>query len=43
VDFKQYFEPGSRSAGLNPNRSCVADDIEMKWEKTGYVGRIKCG
>jgi T6SS, Phospholipase effector Tle1-like, catalytic domain len=40
VDFEQYFDPGSGSPGPNPNRSCIADDIEMKWKKTAYVGRI---
>lgn len=40
VDFKQYFASGSGSPGPNPNRSCIADDIETKWERTGYVGRI---
>jgi hypothetical protein len=40
VDFKQYFASCSGSPGPNPNRSCIADDIETKWETTGYVGRI---
>jgi hypothetical protein len=40
VDFKQYFDTSAGGSEPKPNRSCVADDIEMKWEKMGYVGRI---
>jgi hypothetical protein len=40
VDFKQYF--GSNAAVPKPaqNPKCVADDIEAKWEKAGYPGRL---
>lgn len=39
VDFKQYYGLGAtnRPAG---DPQCVADDIEMKWEKAGYPGRL---
>jgi hypothetical protein len=35
VDFKHYF-------GLGPKQApqCLADDIELKWENAGYVGRL---
>ena len=39
IDFKQYF--GADATGkpvLEPQ--CVADDIEAKWEKAGYPGRL---
>jgi hypothetical protein len=35
LDFKHYF--GGRAAQLP---QCVADDIEQKWEKASYVGRL---
>ena len=40
VDFKQYF--GSDAAAPKPaqNPKCVADDVEAKWEKAGYPGRL---
>jgi len=39
IDFKQYYGPDetNRPAG---DPQCVADDIEMKWEKAGYPGRL---
>ena len=39
VDFKQYYGPDAtnRPAG---DPQCLADDIEMKWEKAGYPGRL---
>jgi hypothetical protein len=40
VDFKQYFEPSAGRSGPNLVRSCIADDIETRWETTGYIGRI---
>jgi hypothetical protein len=40
VDFKQYFGPDAVSAGPSNNPQCEADDIEAKWEKAGYVGRL---
>ncbi|MDT4740354.1 hypothetical protein [Bradyrhizobium sp. WYCCWR 12699] len=35
VDFRHYFD---QSAVQAPQ--CVADDLELKWEKAGYVGRL---
>jgi hypothetical protein len=41
VDFKQYFNPAATSAGPAQNPQCQADDIEAKWAKAGYPGRIE--
>ncbi|MFZ2155523.1 MAG: DUF2235 domain-containing protein [Bradyrhizobium sp.] len=40
IDFKQYF--GSKTDVANPTKDprCVADDIEWKWEKAGFPGRL---
>src|SRR5258706_9343833 len=40
IDFKQYFGPGTANASPAQNPQCVADDIETKWEKDDYVGRV---
>jgi hypothetical protein len=40
IDFKQYFGPDATGAKPAQKRQYVADDIEAKWEKAGYVGRI---
>jgi hypothetical protein len=40
VDFKQYFGPAAASATPAPNPRCVADDIEAKWQKAGYIGHV---
>jgi len=39
VDFRQYF--GSDATGKPAEKpQCVADDIEAKWAKAGYPGRL---
>jgi Uncharacterized alpha/beta hydrolase domain (DUF2235) len=39
IDFKQYFgHDATGQPALKPR--CVADDIEAKWEKAGYPGRL---
>jgi Uncharacterized alpha/beta hydrolase domain (DUF2235) len=40
VDFKQYFGPSAASAAPANNPQCKADDIEAKWEKARFVGRL---
>jgi hypothetical protein len=35
IDFQHYFNGGTASA-----QQCRADDIEAKWEKAGYPGRL---
>jgi hypothetical protein len=39
TDFKQYFGPDETRKSA-PEPQCVADDIEAKWEKAGYPGRL---
>jgi hypothetical protein len=39
IDFKQYFGPDATGKPAEKPR-CVADDIEAKWEKAGYPGRL---
>jgi hypothetical protein len=40
VDFKQYFGPAAADATPAPKPECVADEIEAKWQKAGYIGRV---
>jgi hypothetical protein len=40
IDFKQYFGSDAAVAKLAQNPQCIADDIEAKWEKAGYPGRL---
>jgi hypothetical protein len=40
VDFKQYFVPGAAGIGPAQDPQCVADDIEARWKRAGYVGQV---
>jgi hypothetical protein len=40
IDFKQYYDSDAGEAKPAQDPQCVADDIEMKWEKAGYPGRL---
>jgi hypothetical protein len=40
IDFKQYYDSDAGEAKSAQDPQCVADDIEMKWEKAGYPGRL---
>lgn len=40
VDFEQYYDPNNANPQPASNPECVADDIEMKWEKAGWPGKL---
>lgn len=40
IDFKQYFGPDAAGAKPAQDPKCIVDDIETKWEKAGYPGRL---